>query len=69
MRRPVPAPPDPTGKGADAPGTIPPQHFTASPANLATVAGQAKVSLRVTATDTAGNSLTETILNAYRTSA
>jgi hypothetical protein len=35
--------------------------FTAPPATL--------VSLRVTATDTAGNSLTETILNAYQTSA
>jgi len=35
--------------------------FTAGPSAL--------VSLRVTATDSAGNSLTETILNAYRTSA
>jgi hypothetical protein len=35
--------------------------FTTSPSAL--------VSLRVTATDTVGNSLTETILNAYRTSA
>jgi hypothetical protein len=35
--------------------------FTAPPS--------AKVSLRVTATDRAGNSLSETILRAYRTSA